>query len=136
MCHCYVWKIYCSPSKWKKDLFTLKEMPVKVQKRMNCGKNSYKFFNLSEAMVIIISQKLSAFGGSNLKNFFNFHHLRGILGNFLLLRINVSLKVFWYVICPRTVKGIVSPISIYEKKKWIWLSKDENILPVWKNCCA
>ena len=80
------------PSKWKKDLFTLKEMTVKVQKRMNCGKNFYKFFNLSEAMVIIVSQKLSAFGGSNLKNVFNFHHLCGILDNFSL---EIGFEIFY-----------------------------------------
>ena len=38
------------PIKMKKDLITLKEIPVKIQKNMNFGKNFRKFLSLSEAL--------------------------------------------------------------------------------------
>ena len=43
-----MYEIFTPPIKKKKDLFTLKKMSVKVQKRMNCAKNFYKFLCFSE----------------------------------------------------------------------------------------
>lgn len=47
-------------SKFKKGLFTIKEMHVNVQKSINGGMNSNKFLGLSINIAIIMSEKLSA----------------------------------------------------------------------------